>query len=522
MKTKLFRTILSVSAAALAAVMLTVPAAADYEKTRTYSGQFADVASSAWYYGNVADAYELGLIDGTSESSFDPDGTLTIAQTIKLTAVCHQLLTKGAVDDETFDATGAANWYDPYVTYAAQRDIVTEVYEDYNAPATRGMVAVLFSRTLAATGVTQEEINAATFGDLKDVPDSAWYATSAYRMYRWGILAGDENGNINPERTISRSEMSAVVTRVINPAVRVRVNAGTATQIGENTTTVTTPSTNGYLVLYEGTTDAKNYSGLTSFAADFSVKGGNPTINASSSLELVNSVILEKDNISFRLYKNSGYDALSAVRGLLEEAAVGVDGTAVRSASDVYSQINELCYLWANGKRMTVGGLWYRDHGDYTTYAFYLTDALDLDSIDRVQLICGRPDAEALRLAGLTDLAGLIDGAYSVQMAEAVVEPETPVNNEQYTAAIASAKSTAVDIPFEYESDRCYIIYGAGLYGTPADDYRLMFIFRDGTSQTIVAEKVNAIRVNSAGKVLYYTVTAPDGGEIQYGVNFDD
>jgi preprotein translocase subunit SecA len=87
--------------------------------------------------------------------------------------------------------------------------------------------------------------------------------------------------------------------------------------------------------------------------------------------------------------------------------------------------------------------------------------------------------------------------------------------------AVNDAKAGAAEILFEYEADRCAILYGAGLYGSGAESYRLLFIFRDGTSQTVHEGKVTAIRVNAAGSVLYYNTTAPDGREIQHGVNFD-
>ena len=124
----------------------------------------------------------------------------------------------------------------------------------------------------------------------------------------------------------------------------------------------------------------------------------------------------------------------------------------------------------------------------------------------------------------LREIRSIIE-SYGVQVsgeiADAVAESEAAPDTSKYTEAIEAAKSTAAEIQFEYEADRCCILYGAGLYGTGADDYRLMFIFRDGSSQTVYQGKVTAIRVNAAGSVLYYNITAPDGREIQHGVNFD-
>ena len=123
----------------------------------------------------------------------------------------------------------------------------------------------------------------------------------------------------------------------------------------------------------------------------------------------------------------------------------------------------------------------------------------------------------------MTELASLVENAYSVVASQTVQEqPEAPVRNELYENAVSAAKLSAVDVQFEYEADRCFILYGEGLYGTGAGDFRLMFIYRDGTSQTIIQQKLDSIRVSSAGKVVYYTLKAADGKTIQYGVNFDD
>ena len=519
MKKNLTRTLLSLAAFVLAALLLTAAVSADdYARTRTYSGQFADVPAGAWFYKNVADAYELGLINGKSETVFDPDGTLTVAETIKLAAVCNQLLTKGAVDDEAYALENAVNWYDGYVAYATQRDIVTETYEDYNAPATRGMVAVLFSRAISTSGVNIAEINSVEFGALTDVPTTQWYATSVYRLYRWGIMTGDENGMLNPESSVRRSEISAVVTRVIDPSVR--KSAGTPAETPAQPDTPA--SSTGELVLYVGGSEASALTGIPGFAADITVTGGTPSVNASYSLDLVNSLTVEPDNISFSLRKGAGYEAFEALRGEFEKAAVGANGTQLQPGVDVYSRINELIYLWADGSRVTIAGMWYADHDGYTTYAFYFDETLSLDSVARYQLVCGTPGADTLKLCGMDDVAALVDGAYGVQASDEFTEAtDSQVNTAKYAEAISAAKANASDIPFEYESDRFYIIYGAGLNGAAAEEYSLIFIYRDGTCQTVYQGKVTAIRVNTAGSTLYYNTIAPDGKEIRQGVSFD-
>ena len=518
MKNKLFRIVFLPFLLALVLVM-TAAVSADYARVRTYSGQFADVPENAWFKSNVALAYELGIINGKSEDSFDPDGTLTIAETIKLAAVSNELLAKGSIGESTFSAEGAEHWYDPYVSYAVQRDIVTETYENYNAPATRAMVAVLFSRAVRGAGVTPDEINTLEFGDIPDVDPSAWYATSVYRLARWGVMVGNEWGLFNADSSVRRSEISAVVTRVVDPSLRILYHQPGQNPPAEVPAKQETAATPGVLVLYEGENAGSSVAGLAGFAADVSVSSGKSSVLASYSLDLTGHVALERDNISFRLAKGSGYEAFAAVRSQLEAAAVGANGSAIRPASEVYTRINELFYLWVNGKRATIAGLWYADHDGYTTYALYLDEALDPAAVTRAQFVCGQPGTDTLKLCGLDDLSKLVESAYGVQGDS--VDAATLVNQEAFKSAVNDAKAGAAEILFEYEADRCAILYGAGLYGSGAESYRLLFIFRDGTSQTVYEGRLKSIRVNSNGNVLYYTVTAPDGKEIQHGVNFD-
>ena len=75
MKRKLLSLLLC---AVLALGVLPAPAFAGYEnftEQQPYTGQFADVPPDAWYAENVELAYEYGLINGVSQTSFAPDNS---------------------------------------------------------------------------------------------------------------------------------------------------------------------------------------------------------------------------------------------------------------------------------------------------------------------------------------------------------------------------------------------------------------------------------------------------------------
>lgn len=71
MKKKLIATLLAATVA-----VGTMPSAGamldGFTASRTYSNQFTDVPTNAWYYNSVKTAYELGLTSGTSATTFSP------------------------------------------------------------------------------------------------------------------------------------------------------------------------------------------------------------------------------------------------------------------------------------------------------------------------------------------------------------------------------------------------------------------------------------------------------------------
>lgn len=516
-------------ASALTALLLVTPAGA-YTAQRSYNGEFRDVAANAWYYDEVASAYSLGLISGTSASTFEPDATLTIAQTIKLAASCHQLITVGAASNI---ASSTSAWYGGYVDYATINGIVTEEYPDYNAPATRGQVAVLFSRALISAKGNMDEINTAAFGTLPDVDTAAWYSAAVYRTYRWGLMTGDEHGNIQPESAVKRSEISAVVMRMIDTSVRVKKSGGTSSSSSSSASSsssssstvgnVTTQTVANKLSLYPGSKKAQNITGISGIGADFTVANGAVTVDSACMLSLAANVELEENCLSFRLYEGCGYESLSIARGWLDNAAVGINGTAVNEIADKYYAINSLSYLYVNGNRIPITQLWYAEHTDaagdnYTTYAFYFDTKLDLSSVYDVKFLAGMQDSVILEASGLTELSNL-NKSTSVPIYTSPTE--SAGTSSAYSTAVNDAKAGAAEILYSYEAARCTILYGRGLYGSSASEYRLIMIFQNGNSQTIYTGQLDGIRVNATGSVLYYTVLGPDGKSIDYGVNFD-
>jgi len=188
-------------------------------KPNTYANNFADVPAAEWYAKEVANAYELGLINGKSETSFDPSGNMTVAEAITIAS-----RTRNAYGTADYDFTAAegAEWFTPYVEFAVANGIIKEgEYSDFNALITRGQMAKIYASALPSSEYAA--INSVTA--VPDVDKNADYASAVLKLYNAGIVMGnDAYGTFNPTNNIIRAEAAAIINRIANKDNRLSKN----------------------------------------------------------------------------------------------------------------------------------------------------------------------------------------------------------------------------------------------------------------------------------------------------------
>lgn len=200
---------------------------------------FTDVQSGDWFYDSVYAAYQLGLMIGTGDNTFDPNGTLTLAQSVTVAARIHAIYTSG---NDTFEA--AEPWYKPYFDYAQKVGIPSEPVNGANTDTavSRAVFAVILAAALPdeALSATNEIVDNA----IPDVHIDDAYADAVYKLYRAGILTGnDESGTFAPYETLKRSEAAAIVSRMADPTLRQNHTLGTyytVTFVNDDTATTQT------------------------------------------------------------------------------------------------------------------------------------------------------------------------------------------------------------------------------------------------------------------------------------------
>ena len=183
---------------------------------------FTDVPQTAWYHESVQKAWEIGLIDGVTKTQFQPDGTLTVAQAIKLAAALYQMEHEG----EVALTNGRINWYDSYVSYAVANGIIEKDYASYTAAQMNAAITrAEFVHIFHGAESTYKAINQVADDAIPDVKNGDAFASDIYEFYRAGILTGsDAKGTFHPASSIKRSEVATILLRMFDAAARVSID----------------------------------------------------------------------------------------------------------------------------------------------------------------------------------------------------------------------------------------------------------------------------------------------------------
>lgn len=211
------------TALALVLMLSMLPAAgaaqtglSNFKNVNTYTNQtFRDVAAGSWYSENVKSAYEMDLMKDTSAKAFSPNANVTVGSAIALACRLHSIYHTGKAD-----FTQGSPWYQVYVDYAVKNKIITAgQFKNYNANATRRQFAAILASALPAEALTGK--NSILDGSIPDVAMTDDSAADIYALYRAGVLTGnDALGTFAPESTIDRASVSAIISRMADPALR--------------------------------------------------------------------------------------------------------------------------------------------------------------------------------------------------------------------------------------------------------------------------------------------------------------
>jgi len=180
---------------------------------------FTDVKAGSWYYEPVAYATSHEMVAGTSATTFSPNAGMTRAQFV---TILRKAL--GATDEDYRSQTSrrfadvpSGAYYEQPVYWATVNGIVSGTGENSFSPSQalkRQDMAVMVEKAVSVAGLKIDDKNASrTFSDDDQI--SAYARSAVNSLQRKGLLAGDNQGRVQPKKTMTRAEGTTVLVAMV-------------------------------------------------------------------------------------------------------------------------------------------------------------------------------------------------------------------------------------------------------------------------------------------------------------------
>lgn len=183
-----------------------------------------------WAENDIAWVLNMGLFNGTSATTFDPNGTMTRGMFVTV------LGRYVGVDPDDFEDwylpqlysdVNADVYYAPYINWATRHGITSGTGRSTfspDTPITREQMAVFLVRFANCYGYAFEPIRETVPGWFDDEDSISGYAIEAVDLMRaCGLITGKANAdggyNFDPQALATRAECSAVFHRLMSALV---------------------------------------------------------------------------------------------------------------------------------------------------------------------------------------------------------------------------------------------------------------------------------------------------------------
>lgn len=218
-----------------AILLLSVPALAwensteNFVRSNIYENQFSDLTPDSTFYSNVSALYEYGLSIGKADGSYGLTDSLTVGQAVIFAGRIRSLYRTGNPE------RGPSAWRtegqltaQPYLLYLQAEGVLDNAVDDLlTTVATRAQMAHILANLLPEDALpsVHDQLVTECYASrrfISDVTEYTPYFQDILSLYRKGVCLGsDAAGTYHPDAPITRGAVAAMLTRIIDPSLRV-------------------------------------------------------------------------------------------------------------------------------------------------------------------------------------------------------------------------------------------------------------------------------------------------------------
>ena len=174
---------------------------------------FSDVAPSDWFCEDVTFAVEEGLFNGTSDTEFSPN--ISMSRAMLVTVLYRMAEASAPYGGSTFTDVEEGQWYTDAVLWAAENGIVSGYGSGtfgVHDLVTREQLAAILYRYAA-----KQLFDVSASKDLAVFADCGSISSYAYDALSWanatGLISGRTETTLAPKGTATRAEVAAILHR---------------------------------------------------------------------------------------------------------------------------------------------------------------------------------------------------------------------------------------------------------------------------------------------------------------------
>ena len=164
-------------------------------------GQFNDIQNNYWGAPAVEFAITRGLFNGVSDNEFAPDENMT-------RAMVATVLQRATFSETIETIVVGGNWYDEAMQWAVENELLvgTDNGLEPETSVTREQLVTILWRYSGKPGVPSDS-------DVQGT--SEWAVPAMQWAIQQGIIDGDDNGQLNPQKNATRIEVAIIMQRYI-------------------------------------------------------------------------------------------------------------------------------------------------------------------------------------------------------------------------------------------------------------------------------------------------------------------
>ncbi len=171
-----------------------------------------------------------GGIKGYTDNTFKPRGTVTRAEFLSMCYNSFYRNTAETTDEEEYNKIVAENGFDKVWNGSANDMLVNSLKlglskqytgDEWNEPITRAEAAHMLCSSI--TKLSSENLAYQTDTSIINdwnIISQTEYAEDISYLFAWGIVQGDQNGNFDPDNTLTREDSAILICKALKPELR--------------------------------------------------------------------------------------------------------------------------------------------------------------------------------------------------------------------------------------------------------------------------------------------------------------